>query len=258
MKIISRKDAKAAGLKRYFTGKACPHGHVAERSVSGKTCIECGVASQQTPAHREYQREYAKTPAQRKRRRTYMGLYARTPTRRRAMRERCKTPAYREWRSEYRSERYANDPLYNAKHKLRASFRAAVRRGLVSGHVRGFEKRFGYTMVQFKAHFEKQFTQAMTWQRFTAGEIEIDHIRPVANFPTPLNVKEVWALSNLQPLWKHVHAGKSDHYPNYPANVFYVHGQSVQRQNQGSSDDPASFCFGLFLGNKAEGQTLTH
>ena len=31
------------GLKRYFTGKACPKGHVAERFVSGWTCSECVI-----------------------------------------------------------------------------------------------------------------------------------------------------------------------------------------------------------------------
>jgi hypothetical protein len=41
MKKISRQDAMAQGLKRYFTGKPCKRGHVAERSVSGKNCIMC-------------------------------------------------------------------------------------------------------------------------------------------------------------------------------------------------------------------------
>jgi hypothetical protein len=31
--IISRKEAKAAGLTRYFTGKPCKRGHVVERRV---------------------------------------------------------------------------------------------------------------------------------------------------------------------------------------------------------------------------------
>lgn len=41
MEIISRKDAQASGLKRYFTGKPCKHGHVAERLVSDRKCIDC-------------------------------------------------------------------------------------------------------------------------------------------------------------------------------------------------------------------------
>ncbi|TWW38974.1 HNH endonuclease [Pseudomonas aeruginosa] len=44
MKIISRKDALAAGLTRYFTGKPCIHGHISQRSTSNKTCLECHSA----------------------------------------------------------------------------------------------------------------------------------------------------------------------------------------------------------------------
>ena len=38
--IISRKEAKALGLKRYFTGKPCKHGHLSERSIDNG-CLEC-------------------------------------------------------------------------------------------------------------------------------------------------------------------------------------------------------------------------
>lgn len=36
-----------------------------------------------------------------------------------------------------------------------------------------------------------------------AGEIHIDHVRPLASFDLedPDQVLEVWALPNLQPLW---------------------------------------------------------
>jgi len=45
MQVISRAEAKAKGLKRYFTGKPCKHGHVAERVVVNATCVECERAS---------------------------------------------------------------------------------------------------------------------------------------------------------------------------------------------------------------------
>ena len=40
MKIITRKEAMAQGLKRYFTGKPCSKGHIAERYVHS-ICVEC-------------------------------------------------------------------------------------------------------------------------------------------------------------------------------------------------------------------------
>ena len=41
MKIISRKEAKGLGLSRYFTGKPCKHGHIAERDTGAGRCVEC-------------------------------------------------------------------------------------------------------------------------------------------------------------------------------------------------------------------------
>ena len=40
MQIITRKEAKENGLKRYFTGEPCRRGHLAERAISG-SCLEC-------------------------------------------------------------------------------------------------------------------------------------------------------------------------------------------------------------------------
>lgn len=39
--VLSRKVAKSLGLKRYFTGKTCRSGHVAERRVQTGNCSEC-------------------------------------------------------------------------------------------------------------------------------------------------------------------------------------------------------------------------
>ena len=39
--IISYAAARAKGLKRYFTGKACKRGHIAERFVASCACTLC-------------------------------------------------------------------------------------------------------------------------------------------------------------------------------------------------------------------------
>lgn len=39
--VVKRADAKKLGLKRYFTGKPCKHGHVDERRVGNFNCISC-------------------------------------------------------------------------------------------------------------------------------------------------------------------------------------------------------------------------
>ena len=40
-KIISRKEALARGLKRYFPNQKCNKGHLSERTVSSWQCIVC-------------------------------------------------------------------------------------------------------------------------------------------------------------------------------------------------------------------------
>lgn len=42
--IITRNDAHAAGLRRFFTGRPCAHGHTAERFVSTGGCVACNAA----------------------------------------------------------------------------------------------------------------------------------------------------------------------------------------------------------------------
>lgn len=41
MDIITRVEARAAGLKRYYTGEPCVNGHVEERDVALGKCYEC-------------------------------------------------------------------------------------------------------------------------------------------------------------------------------------------------------------------------
>jgi len=57
--IITRDEARERGLKRFFTGKLCRNGHVAERYVSDGKCVECKREADRRhyAAHREEVRE---------------------------------------------------------------------------------------------------------------------------------------------------------------------------------------------------------
>lgn len=59
MDVVSRTDAKAQGLKRYFTGKPCKHGHVSERYIGGD-CVTCKAVYREANqgAIARYKREY--------------------------------------------------------------------------------------------------------------------------------------------------------------------------------------------------------
>lgn len=67
-------------------------------------------------------------------------------------------------------------------------------------------KLLGFSAAELRASLEAQFTEGMTWGRFLAGEIEIDHIIPVSFFrpraPESLEFRMCWNLKNLQPLWR--------------------------------------------------------
>lgn len=41
LKVLARTDAAAAGIGKFYTGKRCRFGHLAERFVSSGNCVEC-------------------------------------------------------------------------------------------------------------------------------------------------------------------------------------------------------------------------
>jgi 5-methylcytosine-specific restriction endonuclease McrA len=60
MEIITYSEARARRLKRYFTGKPCKHGHIAERNFPAGMCLECARAHSAcwTSANRAHCRDY--------------------------------------------------------------------------------------------------------------------------------------------------------------------------------------------------------
>lgn len=66
MEIISRKEALNLGLKYYFTGKPCKHGHVSKRDSRG-SCYECKLDHDRKskrhlrPSRVAYQKSYFST-----------------------------------------------------------------------------------------------------------------------------------------------------------------------------------------------------
>lgn len=54
--FVSKSEAKTRGLKRYFTGKRCIHGHVSERYVSTGACVGCDQKLPPDPPEAEKRR----------------------------------------------------------------------------------------------------------------------------------------------------------------------------------------------------------
>lgn len=90
--------------------------------------------------------------------------------------------------------------------KADSRLRVLIRRSASSGkNNRSWRDLVDFTIEEFQANFEKQFTKGMSWDEFKAGNIEIDHIVPVANFNiTSFDCPEFracWSLGNLRPMW---------------------------------------------------------
>lgn len=105
--IISRAEAKARGLKKYFTGKQCRNGHLSEKYVESG-CVDC--VNDATARRRA-------DPVKRKKETTASSA-----------RQAARRKSDPEWRERKNAEnrarmnaRYENDPEYRAKAKEKSS-----------------------------------------------------------------------------------------------------------------------------------------
>ena len=147
MRAGPRKAAMLAGVKHYFTGEPCHLGHVAERIVSSKACVECAALKRAERA--DLNKAYQKM------------LYWKTHT--------PKTdfpsldPAYH---SVYSKKHYIeNKPLYRARDRKRR----AIMAGLTEHH----------TQEDVNRIFFLQKGKCACCRTSIAKAYDIDHIQPI-------------------------------------------------------------------------------
>ena len=76
---------------------------------------------------------------------------------------------------------------------------------------------FGYSFCELKTHLASQFTEELSWDNY-GTEWELDHKKPVSWFLVDLYsskedyIKDVWKLSNVQPLKRSENASKCNRY----------------------------------------------
>jgi len=177
MKIITRAEARSAGLPRYFTGKPCKRGHISERRTAGGNCLTC---------HRQQIDEWHRNNPEK--------VAAKHKKHRDKVIEK-----YRAGRNAHVRRRYRKDTEFRLSIMLRSHLRR------LKDHLDDPSEHsisvLPYTSHDLRAHLESLFSQGMAWENY--GEWHIDHIKPVRAFldegitdPAQIN-----ALSNLQPLW---------------------------------------------------------
>ena len=208
MDIITRAEAQAQGLKHFFTGKPCKHGHVSKRYASTGQCKECVYAHTAAKSDEEKSRlqdlrkewYYEKTLADPR-------YYAdRAYARLNSNREEWNRKA-RERDAALTQSRGAHRSTIRRRANVSARVRANMQRRLakaVGGSVYKTDttmKLVGCTRADLLAHLQCQFTEGMTWDNY--GEWHIDHIRPCESFDLTdaEQQRECFHFSNLQPLW---------------------------------------------------------
>lgn len=98
-------------------------------------------------------------------------------------------------------KRKRNDIAFVTKKRLRGRIYVALKRGVKSQSTMIL---LGCSIDFFKEYFQSLFTEEMTWQKYIAGEIVIDHIKPCVKFDLTDagDQKKCFHYTNLQPLWK--------------------------------------------------------
>lgn len=236
MEVVSKKEARDLGLKKYFTGKMCKHGHVSHRYVSNGHCIKCTEKSnseyrkenkelivnykrkynkENRKKVSEYQKEYA--GKNRESLKEY-GLNYRNVNKDKLSKQ--KRDYYknnkdrilkyskdnRDKINKRRSEWVKNNPM---QHFARCSIRR-IELAVGKDRVTRAELELGYTQQEFISHIESKFKDGMSWDN--RSEWHIDHIKPLKAFIDEgvEDLSVINALDNLQPLWPSENWAKSD------------------------------------------------
>jgi len=106
----------------------------------------------------------------------------------------------KDYYNNYQKERSKNDLDFKMRNNLRSRIRAALKYQSASKDL-GTAKLVGCTMLELRAHLERQFKDGMTWDNH--GDWHIDHIKPCVSFDLtdPDQQRECFHYTNLQPLW---------------------------------------------------------
>ena len=109
----------------------------------------------------------------------------------------------------HRKNRLKTDINYHIKENLSSRMRMAIKNNFKSG---GTLDLIGCTIPELKEHLQNQFTEEMSWENYGKGGWHVDHIIPCSVFDLtdPVEQKQCFHYTNLQPLWWKDNLTKSD------------------------------------------------
>ena len=228
MKIISRKDAKKKGLKRYFTGKPCIRNHVSERGVSGKNCLECSKI---------HEKKYLQSEKGKEKKRLYKNnrekILAYEKIRTKTLKYKKRVKEYNK-RSYVRAKKKKYNDIYfikntekirennrnynknvrrkNKDYLLKENIRRRILIALKSKYAvkkKSLLDLIGCSIPEFKKHIAKKFHknpdtgEMMTWENHGLKTWHIDHIKPLDLFDLKKlsDQKKAFSYKNCAPKW---------------------------------------------------------
>ena len=190
--ITTRKEAQAQGLIRYFTGKPCKNGHIAERITSNGTCLQCACGHTQK-TYAAHQDEYQAKARDRAKVRIESGEHA----------------AYQaQWRAENRERHEASRAAWSAenadriKGHRRASYmkNTAKEKHEATLRQRNLREQYDALDPQDQARIDSIYAEGHELnKRDGANTWHIDHIIPLAKGGAhhPDNLQILPAKENL-------------------------------------------------------------
>ena len=101
---------------------------------------------------------------------------------------------------------------YYQKNKVKICLQTQVRKFLLQKNQekqKRTQEYVGYGPEELIAHLEKLFKPGMSWDNY--GEWHIDHVKPKSWFKAE-EIKECFALENLQPMWRLENISKNNRY----------------------------------------------
>jgi hypothetical protein len=222
-KIVSYSEAKAQGLPRYYTGKPCPRGHIAERRTASRGCSECELEkvadwrarnpdkvkeanARRTPEqqHLRFQDYYAKNGD---RLRAKARAHRRVAYYRDQETEVARSVAYRKNNlakvqarlRRWRANKLATDVVFRLKTNLRRRINKVLRGQVKTGSA---IRDLGCSVAELREWLEARFLPGMTWENY--GPVwHVDHKEPLAAFDLadPAQFARTVHYTNLQPLF---------------------------------------------------------
>jgi len=199
--------------------KKCKHCDKDYQPVGNRQfyCKEC-VTEVKRIRHRLYCRDYRKRNLDKVRKYCLEKAkiyYKRNSEKfRKIAKERNKKKYFIEYKTKYNREYGRKRRKTDYKFKLNSNISSYISQCLKDRKKeRGWEYLVGYTLKDLIKHIEKQFNNDMSWDNY-GSYWHIDHIKPKSLFKVD-EIKECWALENLQPLEASENIKKSNHYEEH-------------------------------------------